>query len=392
MAPMRDIQYHVIVLDQDTNGGPRQELFELTPECLNLVWQRSLNLAGNAAFTLMRNSRKLQKIDFGRHHLRVIRQDKKGDEIVFAGKIMRPDWGGRDCVVLAWDYLALFAKTRVDYYLNINKKKWANKTIGNVMTDLFDNAIGINRSPVGFVAKGATQDPLNVGGTGPVKTNKSFAVANLQPTLTVLFDLAEMAMTNTGNTVVFEVTDALPHTYNIWKDRGVKRTNYAFTYPGNLSDWGFVEDLGAVVNDFATLVRNSKKPTGKSQLTIVSDDANPSGIPALRRLQGSAEIGTLVGFSSGTPDKDQQHQAAQRLARRARRIPQYLTLYPRQGYLSPFEGWDLGDTFQTNIQKTQDEITSDQINGDYRVHSVAAAWSAEAGESMQLFCRQRDLL
>lgn len=389
MARMRDVQMHVIVLDQDSDGSPRNELFELTSECLNLVWQKSANLAANCAFTLMRNSRKLPKLDPMRHHIRVIREDDNGATRVFTGKITQPDWGARDVVILCWDYLSFLAKNRIDYYLNDNKKKYSSKDITFVIESLIDAVINKTDGQLDFVTKGTIQTLLGLDGVTHAKTNNSFAIANLQDTLTVLFDLAEMAMTNTPNTVVYEITDTSPHQFNLWKDRGVDRTKYTFTYPGNIMEYGYVETLGTVVNDFATLVKNSDKTTGLSQVTIeLPGTGQPAGIGNLRRLQGAGTIGTLIGFDDDTDTKGQQRMAAERLARRARRIPRYLTIYPRQGYFAPFVGTGLMDAFQVHIQRADG---TDNFNKYMRLHSVAAAWSAEAGESLQLFLRNKDL-
>ena len=104
---LRDVQYHIVVHDSNANGGPGNELFELTGEALNLVWQNVLNLPGNAAFTLLRSSRFLPRLEYMDHHVKIWREDSRGTFNVFAGKIVQPDHGPRDTVVFCWDYLAL---------------------------------------------------------------------------------------------------------------------------------------------------------------------------------------------------------------------------------------------------------------------------------------------
>ena len=117
--PIHDPQYHVVIRDQKSgNGGPNKELREITHEVKNLVWQRTLNLPGNAAFTLMRDSPILEDLDYLNQHVEIYREDVNGTEKVFRGKIVQPDYGPADVVILCWDYLAFFQRVRVDYYLN----------------------------------------------------------------------------------------------------------------------------------------------------------------------------------------------------------------------------------------------------------------------------------
>lgn len=403
---LRQVQYHVVVHDGSATGGPGSELFELTGECLNLVWQNVLNLPGNAAFTLLRSSRKLASLEYMDHHIKVWREDRNGIINVFSGKIVQPDHGAHDTVVYCWDYLALYQRVVVEYYLNADKKRYAAKKIGLVMCDadatayaydLFGLAKGKTGSPVEFITKGTTQMPRNQAGTLDMKTGKSFGIGNLQNTLKVWFDLAEMAMANTTNTVVFEVApdDRTDQTnpaqkFNLYRNRQTDRTDYAFTYPGTLADFSYTEGYGQVVNKFYTLIRDSNRAMGVIQYAVEATASLPIGRDNVRLLEGSGAISTLVGITNDTDDVAGQKEAAKRAARQARRVPRFLIAYPRQGYLTPYDGWQLGDNFRCTIIDAGPEASTDQLDKYLKAHSIAAAWSAEGGESLQLFLREQE--
>lgn len=407
---LRRVQYHLVVHDPDSNGGPGRELFELTGEALNLVWQSVLNLPGNAAFTLMRNSRKLGRLEYMRHYLKIWREDDRGTVNVGCYKIVQADHGPRDSIIFCWDYLALYQRVIVEYYLNTAKKRYAAKYIGDVIADagstmgskdLFELAKSKTKSPVEFITKGTVQRPTKEDGSTPIKTGTTFGIANLQDTLKVFYDLAEMSMANTTKTVAFEVapddrTDQSnpAQKFNLWKNRTQNVNDYAFTFPGTLADWGYTESWGSVLNKMYTLLRDGNSVKLKPY-SVETDPTDATGRNNIRLLEGTGQVSTLVGITQDTDDLSGQKLAIKRQARQARRVQRTLVVYPREGYITPYYtpnggSWRLGDDFYVNLRGTGVDPTSDQMAKWLKCHSMAAAWSAEAGESLQLFLRQSE--
>lgn len=381
---LHDIQYHVVVRAQrSSDGGPGAELFELTPEVKNLVWQRTLNLPGNAAFTLMRDSPALAELDFMQQHVEIYREDDNGIEKVFRGKIVQPDYGSLDVVILCWDYLAFFQRVRVDYYLNNKRKRYSRKTIAYIVDDLFDRSIE-DDSVVAFVTKGVIQTPRGDDDSTAIKTGNHFGIAGLQDLLTVFYDLAEMSMTNTDNTVVFEVDD--DNKFNFYRDRRADKDTIPWVWPGNIHDYGYNEGWASTVNDLATLVRNDDKPTSKAQKTKTTS-GGATGIDTVRRLQSAVGLGTMLGISKGTKNKGKKTLALQRLAKAATRLDRLVMVKAHSGQFTKFPTtFNLGHNMYVHLQKADGKTLAKYM----KLLSVVAGWSAEQGETIQLGFREKE--
>ena len=185
---------------------------------------------------------------------------------------------------------------------------------------------------------------------------------------------------NPTTTIPFEITREAPHTFNFWKNRSTQRRTFAFTYPGNLIDYTFDGAFDQITNDMATVIVDST--TGAQNEYSLSD--LPS-IALYRRLQAAVGIKTLYGLNAGTTESDQQKAALARMLSLAGTPPALYTIFPRQGELSPFEGWDLGDTMRL-VTKRSDRAGSGQ-DSYKRVTGIAGAWTPNAGELLQVFLR-----
>ncbi len=385
MAALHDPQYHIVVRDQKSgNGGPGAERFELTSEVKNLVWQRTLNLPGNAAFTLMRDSPKLAQLDYMNQHVEIYREDANGVEKVFRGKIVQPDYGPVDVVVLCWDYLAFFQRVRVDYYLNSKRKRYSRKRIGKIVRNLFKRSID-DDSVVAFVKKGKIQNPKGDDDSTFIKTGNHFGIGGLQDLLTVFYDLAEMSMSNTDNTVVLEVDEK--NKFNFYRDRRADKDTIALSYPGTIREFGYMEGWGNTVNDMATLVRNDKKPTSKSQKTVTLSSGR-AGINNMRRLQSATQLGTKLGISKGTKNKGKKVLALRRIAKAARRVDRLVTLSPHQGVFTKFPTtFELGHNIYVHVEKDNDGVLGQYM----KFLSVVGGWSADLGETIQMGFREKEV-
>jgi len=373
MRRMHDIQYHVVIYEPSSTGGPGNPKLELDPDALNLVWQQALNYPAQAAIGLTRFNEKLADLAFMKDHIKVFREDDKGLKTVFAGKIVKPDETTRDAIIYAWDYSAFLQRSRTGF-----RVLYPEKTIKEVVDAEWALAKAADKSVFEFVTTGTTETPLGLDGTTPIKTNSQFGVVSFDR-LFLFFALAELAMANTDNTVVFEITREAPHTFNFWKNRSVQRTNYAFTFPGNLIDYARDTGHAEIVNDLATPILD--QTTGAQVEYSLTDTTSKD---EYRRLQQAVAIKTLFGINAGTTETDQQKAALARLLTISAGIPNLLHLFPRQGELTPFDGWDLGDKFPVTLKSAK---TGDTLHDYMRATGIAGAWSPQGGELLQLSVR-----
>lgn len=375
MTRLRDVQMHAIVYSPDAAGGPGAAKLELDSDMLNLVWQQNFNGPGRAAFALSRYCPKLAEIDFMVDHLAIYREDSRATKQVFAGKLVKPQYSGSDALVYAWDYLAFLQRSRTGF-----RTLYPGKKIGTeIVAPEWAAAKAVSNSPFEFVATGTIEDPLAVDGLTPITTNAEFGVVDFTRLFT-FFSLAEMAMANTANTVKFEITREPPHTFNFWKDYGGDVTRYAFSFPGNLASHSYDAGYDEYRNDIASVVLDVDGE--QSEYVATSADV---AVSAYRRLQDAVQIRTLMG-SVGATEADQGKAALQRMLKEAVRVPRLVLLQPRQGELTPFDGWDLGDNFRASLQKA--DRSGDEYDGYLKISSVGAAWSPQHGELLQIYGRQ----
>lgn len=373
----RSIEYHVIVYAPDANGGPSSARFDLTPYVLNLAWQAQQNMPGQAVFTLARGNAALDAVNWMQDHVKVWRDGPTGLKCVFAGKLIKPSWSGTDVLVYAWDYLAFLQRSRTGYMT-----MYASKLLGSqVVSPEWTAAKTATNSPFAFVNTGTIEDPLGLDGTTPMKTNSEFGV-NLFNRLFTFYNVAEMAMANTSNNVVFEITRDVPHTFNFWKNRGSLQTAYAFVYPGNiLPSHTYDPALDAYANDLATVVTNSTSGSG-SEYDAVSSDVTTT---AYRRLQDAVAVQTLMGLSSTATETDQLKQAVQRQLKLRTDFAETAVVVPRQGEYNPFDGHELGDLFTVRIKKAA--ASQAMVDEAMRLVGISCAWSPVHGEMPQLALR-----
>ena len=374
MSRIRAIQYHAVVFDADATGGPGVAKMELDADMLNLVWQQGLNFPGQAAFSLTRWNPKIASIQWMIDHIKIYRETAAGTKVVFAGKIIKPSYTARDLLVTCWDYASFLQRSRTGFRI-----LYPNKLIGSeVVGPEWALAVAADKSPFAFVATGTIQDPLGLDGSTPIKTNSEFGVMDFDR-LFLFYSMAELSMANTDNTVVYEITRETPHTFNFWKNRSTIRTNYSFS-DGALIDYDYSGNQDLIVNDIATVILD---PTTGQQVEYAL--ASTSSKDTYRRLQTAVTIKTLFGLNSGTTESDQQKAALARMLKVSEVPPKLIVAFPRQGEFDPFVDCDLGDTFRASIRNAA--RTADELDAYMKWVGVAAAWTPEAGELIQVFLR-----
>ena len=371
---LRDITYHAVVFDPSATGGPGADKCELDADMLNLVWQQGLNFPGQAAFSLSRFNPKLSLFNYMKDHIKIWREDDFGVTPVFAGKLVRPSISAQDAVIYCWDYVAFLQRSRTGF-----RTLYPETTIDAIVSAEWALAKAADKSVVEFVTTGTIQQPLGLDGVTPIKTNNQFGVVDFDR-LYLFNSLAEISMANTSNTVVFEITRTEPHTFNFWKNRSAQRTGFDMIFPGTLVDYDKDDGTDQIVNDLATVILD---PTTGAQVEYALTDTASKN--AYRRLQGATTIKTLFGITTGTTESDQQKAALARLLTISAGIPRLVTAFPRQGSVSPFVGWDLGDSLRVTLQKA--DRSGDDLDAYMKVTGLAAAWTPDSGELLQLFLR-----
>lgn len=378
MALRRTVQYYALLRSNGASNGPGLVRYDLTPDMLNLHWQRSLNLAGACTFTLVRNSTKVADIAPHQDHVEIWRESVTDTpaRLVWQGKVASRDIIAGDTVIRCLDYFSYLQRSRTGW-----KTLYPTKKIGTeIVSPEWTLAKAAASSPLGFVTTGTIEDPLALDGITPVKTNAKFGLMMFDR-LFVFFSLAEMAMVNTTNNVVAEISTGVTPTFNFWKNRSVDRASPVFSFPGNLRAFNYQPGELQLTNDLASVV---KSDAGGTSVYQVEDAAS---IAAYTRLQAAVTIQTLMGLTSTATEADQQKEAVNRLLVGAIRLPKMFIALPRYGEVDPFAGWDLGDNFKVMLQKAGS--TADELNQYLRCISVAAAWSPQAGEQLQFYMRAK---
>jgi hypothetical protein len=375
MTRIHDVTYHAVVFAPDANGGPGVPKYELDTDILNLAWQQGLNYPGQAVFSMPRFNPKLAGFDYMRDHIKIYREDSRATKTVLAGKLIKPSESARDTIITCWDYQAFLQRSRTGFRTLYLEKKLGTE----IVSPEWALAKAADVSLFAFVTTGTIQDPLGQDGVTVIKTNNQFGVIDYDR-LFLFFSLAEIGMANTSNTVAFEITRETPHTFNFWKNRSSQKTSYHFNFPGNLIDYDLDSGHDQIINDLATVILD---PSSGEQVEYALTDVASKNL--YRRLQGATTIKTLFGITTGTTESDQQKAALARLLTISAGIPKVVTAFPRQGEITPFDGWELGDSFRTTIQKP--DRSGDSLDGYLKMSGIGGAWTPEAGELLQVFLR-----
>jgi hypothetical protein len=370
--------YHLIVYSPGGTGGPGTAKLDLTSDLLNVVWQAGLNLPEMCAFTLARENPKIAQIAWMVDHFKLFREDASGLTTIMAGKLVKPQWSTTDVVVMGWDYKAFLQLSRTGY-----ETMYPNKKLGTeIVSPEWTLAKTTADSPLEFVATGMIENPVGLNGTTEITTNEDFGLTMFNR-LWTFFQIAEMGMANTANTVVFEITRTTPHTFNFWKNKGIS-SGHVLTAPGNLIEFSYDPAYEAIRNDRATIITDDATAGDPVTPYVVTD---ATSISTYRRLQDSLTVRTLMGLNSSATEADQQKEAMARLLKEGTRLPKVVTMWPRQGLVAPFRDIQLADTVRARLR---DDATGALFDGTLRIIQLAGAWTPSEGEVLQIAGRGVD--
>jgi hypothetical protein len=189
----------------------------------NIGYADTLNDVPDSFFTIDQDDPQLPQIAGyqGRGHVRILRDDV----VVWAGWFgMEHDANERDVIFVNFGYLAGLYFLPSDWNV-----KYTAAEVGTIVSDGWTRAkTTITNSPLNFVATGTIQSPVTTSGGSTSIVLPTYAMF-YKRLLFMLREMAALSVSDTTNTVVFEITHSTP-TFNFWKNRGVDHPDIVWAY------------------------------------------------------------------------------------------------------------------------------------------------------------------
>jgi hypothetical protein len=190
----------------------------------NLGFGDTLNQVPEAFFTISQDDPKLPLIRGyqGKAHVRILRDDV----IVWAGWFgLEQDANERDVIFTCYGYLAGLYWAATDWNV-----QYTNAQIDTIVSAAWTRAkTGITSSPLNFVATGTIEAPVTTSGGATAIVLPKYSEF-YKRILFVMQEMSALAISDTTNTVVFEITHAAAPTFNYWKNRGAVKADVVWRY------------------------------------------------------------------------------------------------------------------------------------------------------------------
>lgn len=178
-----------------------------------LAYADYLNDVPEMFCTLMQDDPKVRALrgKDGRLHFRVWRND----DLVWAGwGYMETSANARDVVIYGYGYLAGLYWMHSDW-----NQEWTSATVQTIVTDAWTRAkTTLTNSRLGFVGTGSIESPPTTFGGSTAITLPLYS-AFYKRLLFLMKEMAAISISDTGNTVVFEITHDEAPVFNFWKNR-----------------------------------------------------------------------------------------------------------------------------------------------------------------------------
>ncbi len=215
---MSQVRYRVQCFDFGASFGIGNLIAEFEKP-KSVGWGSYVNDVGEAFWTVYQDDPQLVLLrgHEGKCHVRILRND----EIVWTGwGAMEVDATDTDAILYAYSYLAGL------YWMNTDwNKTWQGAEVGTIVSDTWTYVkTTLTNSRLAFVTTGTIEDPVTTSGGATPLTLPTYS-AFWKRALFVMKEMAALSISDTSNTVVFEITDATTPTFNFWKNRGVDRPN-----------------------------------------------------------------------------------------------------------------------------------------------------------------------
>ena len=210
--------------------GPGDVIAEIT-NWYNLGWADYVNDVPEAFFTILQKEQEpladLLRNYEGRAHVQIFRNGTQ----VFGGWLMEYDGNSRDAVFYCYGYLSGAYWQATDWNsVYIDKKvseivstEWNKAQNRELQVGGVDKHVSLLR----WTTVGTIQQPATTTGGAIDLVLPEYKVYHKR-LLFLLRELASIAMSDTQNTVVFEVTPA--GVFNLWKDRSIDRPDLLLEY------------------------------------------------------------------------------------------------------------------------------------------------------------------
>jgi len=298
----------------------------------NLGWGRYLNDVPEAFFTVNQEDPKILLLRGyeGKAHVRIYRDS----DLVWGGWLMEHDANVDDVVFYCYGYESAL------FWLHSSwDQSWTSQQVDTIVSDLWTRAkTTLANSNLGWVTTGTIEAPVTVSSGSTPIVLPSYKLYYKR----ILFSLRELAafsMSDTTNTVLFEITP--DGTFNFWKNRGTQRNDVVLR-------WG--DEHIQSFSDIATPVdyRNEILAVGSqpNNASLRTTQTSGSGVTAYGRRQESI-------YLSYVRDSDELDRVSKlRLARAVRTDPAIAvgihpgTLLPPNTTGSSF---NLSDTIKLDI-------------------------------------------
>lgn len=348
--PLANPEYRILVraFAGPFNYAPGPVLLEVT-NWYNIGWGNYVNDVPEAFFTILQKdadaANQILRQYEGRAHVEI----RRNEDLVWRGWLMETDATDRDVVCYCYGYLAGLYWTATNW----NDVHTA-KTIGTIVSDMWDAAVAkqINGNYVSmlrWVTKGTIHHPVTTTGGSTMIVLPEYKTFHKR-LLFAFRELSAIAMSDTQNTVVFDITPDEPVKFNFWKNRSVER-------PGILFEWGddqvaAFRALRAPVHRRTRLYGIGSNPQNLSLRYTYSDSDTELGLHGLREE---------AMYLAWVRDQEELNRVVKLRANRARRVDNdvMLRFYPNSiippHYNSdPFanqEGFNLSDRVRVQIDE-----------------------------------------
>lgn len=179
----------------------------------NLGYADYLNDVPEAFFTLNQDDPKISLLQPYRDkaHILIYRDA----DLVWGGILGEWDANERDVILYAYGYLAYLYLLTTDWNI-----AYTTAQINTIVEDAIDYVMALTDSPAGWLTKGTIEAPVTTSGGATPISLPSYRMF-WKRVLFLLREMAALAVGNTTNTPVFEITP--DGTFNFWKNLGQDR-------------------------------------------------------------------------------------------------------------------------------------------------------------------------
>lgn len=217
-----DEEYRVQVFAMGANFAVGSLVAEVDT-AMHVIWAKYVNDVDEMAFTMHQDDPKASTVAsyIDKAHVRVWR----GNELVFQGLLLDTDEMGDDVVFYGYGYLAALYFLLSEFNVTFDSVQ-----IDTIVSSLWTRAkTTLSSSLLAHVLTGVIQAPVTTSGGSTAIVLDEFVLYRKR-ILFALQELATLAMSDTTNMVIFEITHSTAPTFHLWKNKGSTIDTVMFEY------------------------------------------------------------------------------------------------------------------------------------------------------------------